>query len=100
MGRFGAAALAALAVWPAAADDGAAGEAIARRWCAECHVVAADQAAAGDAAPSFRAIANDAARTESALRAWLADPHPPMPNPGLSADQIDAVIAYIATLRE
>jgi mono/diheme cytochrome c family protein len=99
MVRFGAA-LAALAAAPALADDGAAGEALARRWCAACHVVAADQTAAGDAAPSFRAIANDPTRTENALRTWLADPHPPMPNPGLSADQIEAVIAYIATLRD
>jgi mono/diheme cytochrome c family protein len=99
MVRLGAA-VAALAALPALADDTAAGESLARRWCAACHVVAADQTAAGDAAPSFRSIANDPARTEGWLRAWLADPHPPMPNPGLSADQIDAVIAYLATLRE
>ena len=92
--------LAAAAAGASAADDAAEGRRIAERWCAECHVVGAGQAAASDVAPSFAAIATERGRSDAWLRGWLADPHPPMPNPGLSRAQIDAVVAYLAGLRD
>lgn len=90
-------ALALTAAPPALADDVAEGRAIAERWCAECHVATQGQAAASDAAPSFAALAET--RDDAALANWMADPHPPMPDPGLSRAQIDALVAYFASLR-
>jgi mono/diheme cytochrome c family protein len=91
-------ATAAAAQGPQTAGDAARGAEIAQRWCAQCHVAGPDQPAGADMAPAFAAIAADPATTPGGLRAWLVDPHPPMPNPGLSDAQIDDVIAYIATL--
>ncbi len=33
------------------------------------------------------------------LRAWLADPHPPMPKFDLTRAETDAIIAYIGSLK-
>lgn len=93
------AAAAALAAGGAAAQDAAAGRALAERWCAACHVVVERQGAATDIAPAFSAIAADAGRTDAWLRGWISDPHPPMPDPGLSRAQIDDVVAYLSSLR-
>lgn len=84
---------------PAAAEDAEAGRALARSWCAHCHVVEERQAQASDIAPPFAQIANDPKKTKLGLEAWLADPHPPMPNLNLSQAQIDDLIAYIETLK-
>jgi mono/diheme cytochrome c family protein len=92
------AAVAWLASDPALAGDPMAGADIAKRWCAECHATGTGREAT-DAGPSFAAIANDPMRTEKRLRTWLSDPHPPMPNPGLSRVEIEDVIAYLASLR-
>jgi mono/diheme cytochrome c family protein len=93
------AAAAALAAGGAAAQDAEAGRALAERWCAACHVVAEGQGAATDIAPAFPVIAADPARTDAWLRGWIADPHPPMPDPGLSRAQIEDVVAYLSSLR-
>lgn len=82
----------------ARAADADKGRAIARQWCASCHIVEAGQPG-GDAAPPFATIANDRTRSPGALRAWLANPHPPMPNLHLSRGEIDDVVAYLETLR-
>jgi hypothetical protein len=34
-----------------------------------------------------------------ATLAWLANPHPPMPNFNLSRTEIDWIVAYLASLR-
>ncbi len=82
-----------------AAGDAAAGHALAQRWCTSCHVV--DSATAGsDAAPAFSAIVNRAKRTPGTLRAWLAAPHPPMPNLSLSRREVDDIVAYLDSLRK
>ncbi|HUF56609.1 MAG TPA: cytochrome c [Thermohalobaculum sp.] len=86
-------ALAGLAA-PAAADAERGAE-LARRWCTPCHVVAADEPG-GDAGPSFMAMR--AGRSEPGLRAWLFQPHPPMPDLALTAAEIDAILAYIRAL--
>lgn len=98
-------ALAALAVTvglsaPAAAADIEAGAALARRWCADCHVVGPGQAAGrADGVPAFQAIAD--ARTTSAdgLRGLLSGPHGRMPDLSLTRREQDDLIAYILGLR-
>ena len=82
----------------ATAGDPMAGADIAKRWCTSCHATG-NSAAARDIGPPFVTIANDSNRTDDRLRAWLADPHPPMPNPGLSRREIEILIAYLASLR-
>jgi len=93
--------LAPLAVAPAktfAAGDAEAGKALAAQWCQSCHVIAPGGPKASDSAPSFQQVAQDPATTEGGLRAWLFDPHPPMPNLNLSQPQIDDLTAYILSL--
>jgi len=74
--------------------DPVVGEALAQRWCAQCHLVG-DSARATDAAPTFASIARDPAKTASHLRAFLAKPHVPMPPLPLSGSEIDDLVAYI-----
>lgn len=82
----------------ARAADAMGGKKIAGQWCASCHATATGRRA-NDTAPAFTELANDPARTPVRLRAWLTDPHPPMPNLGLSRIEIEDVIAYIGSLR-
>jgi mono/diheme cytochrome c family protein len=82
----------------AMAGDPMAGSDLAKRWCVSCHATG-NSAAARDIGPSFVEIANDPNRTDDRLRSWLIDPHPPMPNPGLTRIEIENVIAYLANLR-
>ena len=81
------------------AGDAAAGERLAREWCASCHYVGSG-AAASDAAPAFAEIANDSEATPEGWRNWLMDPHPPMPNLALSRQEIDAILAYLQSLKD
>ena len=81
-----------------AAGDAQAGRAIAQRWCTSCHAVD-DAKTAADAAPSFPSVAHNPNRSPEWWRTWLADPHPPMPNPSLSRRDIDDVIAYLQSLQ-
>jgi mono/diheme cytochrome c family protein len=71
---------------------------LARQWCTSCHIVAPG-AGGSDAAPPFETIANNPMVTEGGLRAWLADPHPPMPKFDLTRDETEAIIAYIKSLK-
>ncbi len=82
----------------ARAADSAEGHRLARQWCATCHIVAPGTGGS-DAAPPFESVANRPSITEAGLRAWLTDPHPPMPNLILSRAEIDAIVAYIKSLR-
>lgn len=80
-----------------AAGDREAGWHLARQWCTGCHVV--DAAGHGtDVAPAFPVIARERGRDQRWLRAWLATPHPPMPNPNLSGAEIEDVVAYLESL--
>ncbi|MGE0093168.1 MAG: c-type cytochrome [Alphaproteobacteria bacterium] len=83
----------------AEAADANRGRVIARQWCASCHIVEPGQPAAADTAPAFATVANDPARLPSAQRAWLSNPHPPMPNLALSRGEIDDIVAYLESLR-
>jgi mono/diheme cytochrome c family protein len=102
--RVSSAALAAI-VWLVASEAALAqsveaqkGYGLAKQWCTSCHIVAPGQDGS-DAAPPFEAIANRAETTSDGLRAWLANPHPPMPNLNLSRAEIDWIVAYLASLR-
>jgi mono/diheme cytochrome c family protein len=81
------------------AADISHGEQLARRWCAPCHVVASDQKTPTGEAPPFSTIARapnfDAAR----LTLFLLDPHPKMPDMGLSRSAAADLAAYIASLK-
>lgn len=84
--------------WPGevSAADVKAGEALARRWCAVCHVVAADQERKPTVAPAFAEIAKPGFGTAQLLEA-RKPPHPPIP-PSLPEDQAADIAAYIASL--
>ena len=81
-------------VGSARAADSADGRRLARQWCTTCHIVAPGTDGS-DAAPPFESVANRPSLTEAGLRAWLTDPHPPMPNLNLGRAEIDAIVAYI-----
>ena len=83
----------------ALAADALSGELIARQWCAECHVVTDDQQAASVDVPTFRQIANEYRFDAASLTAFLADPHPRMPQMSLTRDEIGNLVAYIDSLR-
>ncbi len=90
-----------LAATPSLAADASAGQAIAQRWCASCHVVGtAPQSAASDA-PTFASIA---ARDGDISGPWLAfrllNPHPQMPQVSLTRAEAADLAAYLATLRK
>lgn len=81
--------------WNAAAADAAKGEALAKRWCAACHIVASDQKAGGTQAPAFSSIAKNKGFDASRLALFLLDPHPKMPDMGLSRAAAADLAAYI-----
>lgn len=82
----------------AAAGDAQAGHDLAQRWCTSCHIV--DRSGRGpDTGPPFPTIAMRNKEDRSWVRAWLADPHPPMPNFNLSQPQIDDLVAYLDSLK-
>lgn len=76
------------------------GEALARDLCSECHIVTETQRGPIlDGVPSFPDLARSG-RTDAQLRAWLTDPHPPMPPMPLSEREIASVIAYIRSFSD
>lgn len=78
------------------AEEGAR---IAQQWCANCHAIAPGQLPPmGDAAPSLPAVARRGT-TDAALRAFLSQPHANMPDHNLTRAELDALVAYIASLR-
>jgi cytochrome c len=88
---------------PAAqAADAAEGKKLAIKICSNCHVVGDGNKPKGsaDAIPSFPAMANNPKYNENRLRAWLFDPHPPMPNIQLTKTETDDIVAYILSLRK
>ncbi len=82
-----------------AAGTPSEGEAIARLWCSGCHIVAADQVVGRTDLPTFPTIAMRSPDAITALAAFLADPHPPMPNMSLTREEIRNILAYIESLR-
>lgn len=74
----------------------ARGQAIAQRWCAECHVVSPDQKSAKADVPSFAAIASRRpAGGAVPLETFLMNPHPRMPDMQLTRNEVADLVAYI-----
>lgn len=89
---------AAQTAYPAFADV-AKGAQIARQWCANCHVVGANQTGAvPQGPPSFQAVAHSGMSPDQ-LRAFLSHPHGAMPDLALTRTEIDDLIGYIESLR-
>jgi hypothetical protein len=89
---------AATAASPACAADARNGERLARRWCEPCHVVASDQRQVTGEAPPFATIARQPGFDPARLALFLLDPHPKMPDMGLTRFEAGDLAAYIATL--
>lgn len=83
----------------AALADVAAGERLARQWCANCHVTdgSGPSATLPQGPPSFRVAAGHL--NPEQLRAFLTHPHGQMPDLSLTRSEIDDLIAYIESLR-
>jgi mono/diheme cytochrome c family protein len=78
-----------------AADANHGGE-LAQRWCAACHVVSADQKSGNTQAPPFSAVAKTPRFDVNRLAYFLLEPHPKMPDMGLSRNDAADLAAYIA----
>ena len=89
----------ALASTPTLAADADQGKAIAKRWCATCHLVDRDQTNATDKAPPFASIARMPDFSENKLAFLLLLPHPNMPTLSLSRSETADLADYIATLK-
>jgi cytochrome c len=75
------------------------GAQIARQWCASCHVIDENSAAAvQQGPPTFPTIAHSG-MTNDQLRAFLTHPHGAMPDLALTRPEINDLIGYIGTLR-
>ncbi len=80
----------------ASADgDAKSGFWLVRHWCGSCHGLGTG--VASDGAPPLETIARRP-NPEGWIKAWLADPHPPMPNFNLSRSEINDIIAYLSVL--
>ncbi|WP_228747901.1 cytochrome c [Bradyrhizobium sp. BR 10289] len=89
-------------------DQLAEGRALAHASCGACHVVeggAKDAPASRPSAPSFLEITNRPSFSADDIRQFLASSHrrlgpgQAMPNPRLADYQIEAVVAYLETLK-
>ena len=91
--------IALLTASPIASAEGSAeaGRRLAQRWCASCHQVEPG-APAKDIAPPFASLGVQRGKDPGWIRAWLANPHPPMQGINLSRQQIDDVVAYLQSL--
>jgi mono/diheme cytochrome c family protein len=81
----------------AAAANAAQGQTLAKRWCAVCHVVAADQKSGNTQAPPFSAIAKTPNLDSAKVAFYLLTPHPKMPDMSLSRSEAADLAAYIAS---
>jgi mono/diheme cytochrome c family protein len=81
----------------ASAADARQGETLAKRWCAACHVVAADQQRGNTQTPPFSAIASKPDFEEAKLAYFLLAPHPAMPDMSLSRTEAADLASYIKT---
>jgi mono/diheme cytochrome c family protein len=80
--------------------DAAAGEAYAKKVCAQCHAIHQTGLSPEPTATPFRDVANTPGMTGIALRVWLTTPHRTMPNIAIEPQDMDNVIAYILTLKD
>ena len=82
------------------AQDVRRGQALAERWCANCHVVS-HTATAGrsDGLPTFPALAARKETTGAMLKGAMTATHSRMPDFQLGARDQDDLVAYIFSLR-
>ena len=81
----------------AAAADANNGARLARRWCASCHIVAADQRQGSTGAAPFSEIAKQPGLDAAKVALFLLAPHPPMPDMNLTRNEAADLAAYIET---
>jgi mono/diheme cytochrome c family protein len=79
------------------AADAFKGEALAKRWCSTCHIVASDQQRGTTQAPPFSAVAGKPNFNERTLAYFLLTPHPRMPDMNLTRNEAADLAAYIKT---
>ena len=82
-----------------AAGNVAEGETLAKLWCANCHVVSADQTRGNPDVPPFSEIAGKPDLSAEQIETMLAGTHPVMPDMSLNRAEIDALVAYIQSLK-
>lgn len=80
--------------------DAKRGHLLAETVCSECHAIdkGAPRSRNGNA-PTFESLAKTRGMTAMALRVALRTPHQKMPNLILKDQEVDDVIAYLATLK-
>ncbi len=88
-----------LATTSAFGADADNGKRLALRWCAPCHVVASGQRGTTSEAPPFATIAAKPDFDAARLALFLLEPHPKMPDMGLSRTDAGDLAAYIAKLK-
>jgi len=77
-----------------------AGHAIAKKVCAQCHLVEIGQAPPRDVgAPPLKAVMARPDATEFRLRAFLRTPHHKMPDLQFTPAETDDIIAYLLSLK-
>jgi len=82
------------------AADASNGRRLAHRWCEACHVVTPTQRrAASDQAPPFATIARMPDVDAAKIALFLLEPHPKMPDMGLSRSEAVDLAAYIVSLK-
>ncbi len=74
----------------------AAGQALAQRWCAPCHLVRLRLSPIDP--PTFYAISHDPSKTPDYLRKFFTSPHKDMPPIQLTPSQIEDIIAYLEAM--
>ena len=74
------------------------GKALAQKSCSACHVIPGGASGGTDSAPPFEKIA--ATHDDDYLHTFLQKPHGNMPPVDLTNAQIDALAAYIESLRK
>jgi mono/diheme cytochrome c family protein len=84
----------------ALAADANNGGRLATRWCATCHVVAPNQRGTTSEAPPFATIARKPDFSAAKVALFLLDPHPKMPDMGLTRTEAADLAAYIASFRK
>lgn len=87
---------------PVLAGAAAEGKALAESSCAACHAVGRYGASTRTAAPPFPAIVNQEGLTKETLSFWLKGAHnyPREMDFYLSDQEVDALVAYMLTLKD
>ncbi|AWN42802.1 c-type cytochrome [Methylobacterium durans] len=82
-----------------AEDHRVRGWTIATQLCIQCHVIGRGPQAGEFVGPAFLRVANMPSTTGMSLNVFLQSHHQRMPSLRLDRDEMDAVIAYILSLK-